>query len=252
MHYSRPLYEMMEVTRGTAYGLAMSQLLLTLGAVLFFPAPVVELLWPAPVLNGTRLAAAGPLLDGRASGLYLALPLLVSSGLVVLYSTTTLGLSEQGALGADYTQDALDQAGMWDALFWAYALCSHLLLGAALLTPVDAYALALSVCLQLYFLRRGCAPRGRELSLTHENLSMLGYFLGVALAAYCVPESPVAGPRLTCLFVLLIMDYFAALGHTWDREATLDTITNCRLFYVCASSMGLAALYACAVELLGC
>ena len=237
----------MEVTRGTAYGLAMSQMLIAVGVVLFFPPASVELYAAAPVMNGTGLVG----LELRAQRLFLGLPLLASSALAVFFSTTTMGLGEQGVLGLDYRADVLEQAAMWDALFWAYAFLAHLLVAAALTTPADVYAVGLAVALSIYFLRRGCAPRAGELSITQENLSMLGYFLGVGLMAYCVPPGPASGARLTCLFILLVYDYFMALGHTWDREATLDTITNCRLFYVCGASFCLAGLYAFAVEGLG-
>ena len=241
----------MEATRGTAYGLALSQLMLTLGAVLFFPPVASDLFVGTPFLNGTTHMPPPAALVPHVFRLYIGLPLLASSGLVVLFSTTTMGLSEQGVMGMDYCPEALEQAGMWDALFWAYALLSHLLVTVVLMTPADAYASVLSVLLSLYFLRRGCAPRSRELNITQENLSMLGYFAGVGLAAYNIPASEVSSSRLTCLFFLVLLDYFLALGHTWDRQATLDTVTNCRLFYACAASLGLAGLCAAGVELLG-
>jgi uncharacterized membrane protein len=43
---------------------------------------------------------------------------------------------------------------------------------------------------------------------------------------------------------VVVLDYFLGVGHTWDRQATIETVTNCRLFYVCCVSFGVAALYA--------
>ena len=77
-------------------------------------------------------------------------------------------------------------------------------------------------------------------SRPQENLNILGYSLGVLVAAYSAQPG---SARLTALFVAVVLDYFLGVGHTWDRQATLDTITNCRMFYVCATSMCMAALY---------
>ena len=55
--------------------------------------------------------------------------------------------------------------------------------------------------------------------------------------------------RLGVLFCMLMLDYFLGVGHTWDRNATLGTITNCRLFYVCAASLCMIGLYSMFWEL---
>jgi hypothetical protein len=62
------------------------------------------------------------------------------------------------------------------------------------------------------------------------------------VAAYAVP--PTAPSRFSVLFALVVLDYFLGVGHTWDRQATLETIANCRLFYVCGGTLCTAALYA--------
>jgi hypothetical protein len=44
--------------------------------------------------------------------------------------------------------------------------------------------------------------------------------------------------------LVVVVDYFLGVGHTYDRQATIDTVSNCRLFYICAGTLGLALLYA--------
>jgi hypothetical protein len=52
------------------------------------------------------------------------------------------------------------------------------------------------------------------------------------------------GNGATIIMLLVVLDYFLGVGHTYDRQATLDTVANCRLFYVCVASVSLACLYA--------
>ena len=92
-----------------------------------------------------------------------------------------------------------------------------------------------------YFLGRICAPRYSQLSMTQGNMNLLGYFAGVLVAAYNVPDSH--SGRGAALLCMCLLDYMLGVGHTWDTTPPMDTVTNCRLFYVCSSSLCMAALY---------
>ena len=43
---------------------------------------------------------------------------------------------------------------------------------------------------------------------------------------------------------MVMLDFLMGVGHTWENRASLDTVTNSRLFYACACSLGLCGLYA--------
>jgi hypothetical protein len=79
--------------------------------------------------------------------------------------------------------------------------------------------------------------------MTQENLNILGYFLGVMQVGYQIPPAG-QGHAVTVVMCMVVLDYFLGVGHTWDRQATIDTVTNCRLFYVLCTATGLAGLYA--------
>ena len=49
---------------------------------------------------------------------------------------------------------------------------------------------------------------------------------------------------MSVLTLMVVLDYFMGVGHTYDRQATIDTVSNCRLFYICAGTVGTALLYA--------
>jgi hypothetical protein len=48
----------------------------------------------------------------------------------------------------------------------------------------------------------------------------------------------------TIVMLVVVLDYFLGVGHTYDRQTTIDTAMNCRLFYICAGTLGTAFLYA--------
>lgn len=231
----------MEVSRGTAYGLGLSQCVVTLGVVLFFPAIEVHVFTAhAEVRNGTLAMAEGKGLYG--TGLILALPVLVSSGLAALFATVTCRMHEQGLTGQSFQPEMEDQVGMWDLLFWVYVLSGHAILALVISNPGDAFGCLSSTCFMVYFLYRACAPKGQLINITQENMSLLGYCLGVLQLVYQIPASSANG--MTLLMLMVVLDYFLGIGHTWDRDASIDTIVNCRLFYMCCASVGLAGLYA--------
>ena len=41
--------------------------------------------------------------------------------------SSTVALLEQGLSGADFTQEALDEGGVWNMLFWVYSALAHAL-----------------------------------------------------------------------------------------------------------------------------
>ena len=153
--------------------------------------------------------------------------------------------SESALCSNDFTRENLEAASVWDGMFWAYVLFAHGIVDAVLLSPGDAYQVGLCVCLQFYFLHRGCQPASAGASLhAQENICLLGYALGTLLLVYGVPSGE-SSSRNVVLFSLCLADYLLWLGHTWDRAGTtFETVLNCRLVYVYACSAAVVALYA--------
>jgi len=111
-------------------------------------------------------------------------------------------------------------------------------------SPFDLYAVLLGVACMVYFSMRACAPlTAGNNTQTHSTLNVLSYMVGVFIVCSNIPGG-LASPRGMWLCALVSVDGLLAFGHTWDREATMDTITNCRLFYVCAMSLGICLMYA--------
>ena len=125
---------------------------------------------------------------------------------------------------------------------WAFCAGAHAIVITVIISPADSYAVALSCLLVIYFLGRLCAPRfSQHMSMTQENFNLLGLFAGLLIVAYNIPDSH--SGRSAALMVTCLLDYMLGIGHTWDATPTMDVVTNCRLFWVCSSSLCLAALY---------
>lgn len=230
-----------EVSRGTAYGIGFSQVAIILGVLLYSP-PLIVIVFTnhPPVVNGTLDTTQPHVIHTMKWNV--ALPLLCISGLTAMFSTTTMNLHNDGMGGMDYQHDTIEQYAMWDLAFWLYCFFIHMLVIVALTSPVDLFAMLMSTTFMVYFLHRACAPKSQQVNITQENMNILGYCIGVLIAAYSIPNQNTS--RMSALFVLVFFDYFVGIGHTWDRMATLDTITNCRLFYTTVVSLFLATMYA--------
>jgi hypothetical protein len=232
---------MMQISQSSAFALCLSQVAVTLAVILYYPPVHVQLFTCHPrIANGTLTLPESVLL---VSNFGLSLPFLALSCLVVLFSTNTAGLIQRGSLQQDsqYSFEVLHEAGLWDTLFWLFCIGAHVVVIMVVMSPADAHAVGLSILLICYFLGRICAPRFSQMSMTQENLNLLGYFAGLLVAGYNIPDTH--SGRTAALLFMCLLDYMLGVGHTWDMAPTMDTVTNCRLFWVCCSSLCLAALY---------
>jgi len=232
------------ISRGTGLALCLSQAAVTIGVIFYFPPVRVEFYTAHPaVANGTLGPAADHSCSLTPSKTSLAMPFLLCSCIAAVFSTTTTGLIERGTLQQDnpYTNDVLNEAGLWDLTFWLYCTFAHSILFIVVMSPSDAYAAALATILFTYFLACICQPRQCQPSMTQTNLNLLGLWAGLLIAFYNLPDAHTG--RLAALCVMCLLDYMLGVGHTWDPSPTMDTITNCRLFWICSASFCLAALY---------
>ena len=234
----------MDVSRGTAYGVALAQVAVTVGVILFTAGVDVNMFYVRLHLNTTvephQLTTDGATVKGVQGSL--TLPMMMASGVAAVFSMVTYQSHESGISGQDFQQEVVDQVPMWDLLFWVYVLLSHGIYVFVVADPVDVFGAIASTSFMGYFLFRACAPKGQLLNLTQENLNILGYCIGVLMVSYQMTE--VHGNGASIIMLVVVLDYFLGVGHTYDRQATMDTISNCRLFYVCAGTLGTALMYA--------
>jgi hypothetical protein len=235
------------LSRGTGLALCLSQLAITIAAIIHFPSVKTEFYTVHPaIINGTldtHTDTHTSIHTLTTATVALSTPLLICSCIAAVFSTTTAGLVERGILQQDnhYTYETLNDAGMWDLLFWMHCSLAHCILVAIVMSPADIYALTLSNILFTYFLACICQPRQNQPSMTQTNINLLGLWAGLLITFYNLPDAHTG--RLTALCIMCLLDYMLGVGHTWDPMPTMDTITNCRLFWVCSASFCLAGLY---------
>jgi hypothetical protein len=229
----------MEASKGAVYGLGLSQFAITLGFVLFFPSVDIDLYVPHATLRGNHSSIAIGSTTLRAS---MAIPVMGASLLAAMFALVTYKAHEQSLSEQDFQSDSVEQMGLWDMLFWVYCLASHCIVILIVCDPVNAFGAISSTVFMTYFLFRACYPKPQSINLTQENLNILGYCLGVLQVFHQM--TPTRENNMTALMLLVIIDYFLGIGHTYDRQATIATVSNCRLFYICAGTMGTALLYA--------
>lgn len=225
----------MEASRGTAYGLCFSQILITIGVVTYSPIVEVHLFTADVHLNATLLC------NGLSSTrVEMPLAFIGCSALVVFFCTVTMGLSERGVSDYEYGEQSIEDTGMWDLNFTLYVYLAHMVMAAVVSTPGDAYQVLISGVFMAYFLLNSCAPKSDRNSFVKENINCVGYVFGVWLVIHACADPR----RMYTLCAFIILDYFLGVGHLWERPVMMNTVINCRLFYVCASSLALSFTYA--------
>ena len=219
----------LDISRGTAYGLSISQLLFAGACIMFSPHKEVTLYTLTTPTNTTNLQTHDTQVHIQAlfGGL---------SFLAFFFSAQTIAHTENESLVQDYNMDAIEQNMMWDMMFWMYVLGAHLLSIAIVLNVCDVYLLLLACLVIQYCLYRACLPRRHEANITQENVYLLGYISSILLVSYNAQQ-----PGL--ILWIVFVDYCLGVGHSWDKQATMDTIINCRLFYICCQSIMLCIYY---------
>ena len=141
--------------------MCLAQILATIVILACFPTVTVQVYVCHPqIRNGSAALDKPSPIEGAT--FHMALPVLVASLLGVVFATNTMGLVEQIESDRNYTQELLDETGLWDALFWAFCTLEHMILVAVVTTPGDAFATALAGLLVTYFLHRSCRPKSAE------------------------------------------------------------------------------------------
>jgi hypothetical protein len=220
--------------------LCLMQVLLILTIIVYYPIVSLELFIPhATVYNGTLDTHIEHVSIFKLS---MPFPFLALSSLAALFSSTTASLAQKGVLTQDnqYHLELMQELAPWDLLFWLFCIFLHAVTIGILMSPADLYAVSLSILISSYFLARLCAPVC-QINMTQGNINLLGFCSGLLIAAYNIPDEHAGRPA--AILILLVLDYMLGVGHAWDMPPTMDTVANCRLFYVCSSCLCLCALY---------
>lgn len=221
-----------DISRATAYALCASQIFFTVACIMYSPKKEITVYTLKTSTNTTDLSVYET--NFHVQGMFGCM-----SFLAFFFSMQTMSSDENNQYTSiDYTYEFLSQNAMWDMLFWVYCLGSHFLLVGVILRICDVYLLLWSVSLIQYALYKICYPRMDIQTVTRENIYLLGYVVGI----WIVFSN--AG-RQELIFAMTVMDACLGMGHAWDRQATIDTVINCRLAYISCQSFVLCLYYLC-------
>ena len=231
---------------GWAHLAAVLQLVGTCVSVFAYPPLEAAFYMCTPhVANGTLMVTGAE----HVTTTRLGIPCLLASFVVTVFVSMTGQAIQHGSIteSTPYTTDGVREAGPWNPTFWGATCTSHAVVLAAVLSPGDVFAFALCLYMSMHALYNVCAPlpstdstygHGRTVTL---NFGVVGYILGMLIA---FNQIPIQYPnRYPVLLVLGMLDYFLCVGHTWDQSPTMQTITNCRLCYCAAMSLGIISMY---------
>ena len=225
--------------------LGVGQFIFACAMTLFYPTVQSEWYVYTPTLLNSTLSGRG---KEHGLTIKLGIPCLFTSLVVVGFTSVTNKGIQSGAISesSSYNPEALSEAGPWNVIFWFIVFTIHGIVFTATSSPGDFFGLALCTCVGVYCLQVICSPshehngHGPVVSFA-ANFGFMGYAAALLIAFNLGP--PQYPNRYIILFLLGTFDYFLCVGHTWDRAPTMQTIANCRLFYVCCSGLALMAMY---------
>jgi len=237
----------MACAKNGIYALGALQLaVLGLVVVVYPPASVQVFTYVPCVSNGTLTHACGQTHSVR---LMLALPSLAVSAAAAAFVSNTFSLHEAGLLSDEtpFGPEALGQTGLWNVLFWFLVAGAHAIAIAAACSPVGVFSWLWATYMTVTFLAKLCTPSeyGHDgpaaSAVTLGNVNVLGYMSGVFVAVSNVPAQ--YSNRYILIFLMVVLDYFLGIGHVWERSPSIQTVSNCRLFWACSAGLCLATLY---------
>lgn len=219
----------MDVSRGTAYGLLVSQVLFTVACILYSPHREITIYTLKTPTNTTNLST-------HETQVHVQVMFAGLSFLAFFFSMQTMNYTENDITAYDYNVEFIENNFLWNGMFWIYCLGAHLILIGIVMQTADLYCLLLTSILTFYALYLICIPKGDNINLTRDNVFILAYALAIMIIY-------VNSQKQDLIIWIVILDYCLGIGHTWDKQATLDTIVNCRLFYICCQSLLLCIYY---------
>ena len=216
-----------------ASGASLAQLPVMLALVSYYSDPLFTM-YTTNLRNVTNTRDIDiELEDFSASVLYTT-----TSAIVALFALT----SRKNSFTSShyYTAEALEEAQMWDMIFWFAVILQHTCIVTFMCSPIDWYFLALTVTgitLMLMLLSRlPLVQSGRS----RENVLLLLYGLLFVLLYSAVRLHGHVG----FMVGLFVMDNLILIGHTYDQSPDMLTVSNGRLCYTSGMSAMILFSYA--------
>ena len=165
--------------------------------------------------------------------MFAAAPLyLLTSFTTCVFALTTRRLTPSADLA--YTMESIRELSPWDFGFWCTVILHHASMVLFMCAPVDWYFLSLTVSgITLVLLLLSRLPFVEGVSQSKSNFLML-----ICGALYFTLYTAVhRHGHMGFLAAMIVMDSLILVGHTFDANPNMQTISNSRLVYNAGSSV---------------
>jgi hypothetical protein len=165
--------------------------------------------------------------------MFSAAPLyLLTSFATCVFALTTKRMAPNA--DTPYCMESITEASPWEFGFWCTVICHHATMILFMCAPVDWYFLSLTVCgITLVLLLLARLPFLEGATQSRSNFLML-----VCGALYFTLYTAVRRHgHMGFLAAMVVMDSLILIGHTFDANPNMQTISNSRLVYNAGSSV---------------
>ena len=224
-----------ELGRATGLGFCVSQGLILIFLMLYYPEPQV-VLYTTRMLNATT-----PDMDVQSDQYGTATAYMLVSALGIVFSFMTAQMQEAQVLDSmvEFSEEFMSAHHLWNGVTWLIFLASHALLIAQICSPIDTYFVALTVAALTFTVQLMCAPRTQ--ARKGDSLALILFILMVGLV-YGEMHSK-HGLRLVMWTGIVMADILLVVGHAFDAQSTMETVANCRVFYCSFAILLLLVMY---------
>lgn len=154
-----------------------------------------------------------------------------------LATTALLNESEDNIIMQEYTMETMHELLPWDLFFWILFIILHYNLYSLVSTPVHIHTCILICLMSFVSIYMASLPKNPEQRFQFQsNIFFLIYFISLyfLLGSNQNLDHDYVG---ISIFSLICLDFLLIFGHSWDVNINMETIVNCRLTYVCLSSI---------------
>jgi hypothetical protein len=224
-----------DVSRGTAYGLSISQLIFAVACIIYSPRKEVTVY---TLQDATNITSSSVSVHSTAVHVQTFFGLVAAYALFFAMQTMQQSQNKEYDMlsNMDYSYEHINSSLYWNYMFWGYVLLAHLLTFSIVLQTCDLYLLLFCTIIGNYSLFHACLPRTEIVNITRENIYILGYIIGV----YIIYQH---SRKSDFLLWIIVIDVMLMFGHKHDTDTTMNTVINCRLFYTCCQSLLLCVYY---------
>lgn len=132
---------------------------------------------------------------------------------------------------ATYSIESAAPVTIWSLLFWISTLLYHVILVAFFISPCEWSLITLIVIFHVYIMHRITEQQLQQIHhKSEENFLMIFFAILLMLTYYYIH---VKSGNVVMLYMCMVgLDILLLMGHTYDKDPTMEVIGNCRLYYV--------------------